>query len=51
MKLFENKKNTNETQNKAERNINNAKKPNYDNDNSKKPLFLDRSDYGWDGNY
>jgi len=51
MKLFESKKNMNEMQNKVEHNINNAKQPNYENENSKKTLFLDKSDYGWDGDY
>jgi len=51
MKLFETRKNMNETQNKEKYNVNNAERSNYENEDSKKTLFLDKSFYGWDGDY
>jgi len=51
MKQFETKKNMNETQNKEKYNVNNAERSNYENVSSKKTLILERSDYGWDGDY
>ena len=51
MRLFETRKNMNEMQNNEEYNFNNTEEYNNENKNSKKPLFLNKSDYGWDGDY
>jgi len=51
MKSVETKKNINEMQNKEEYVINNFEQDNYQNKRSRKPLLLDKSDYGWDGDY
>lgn len=51
MELFETKKNMNEMNNSKKLNKNNSDRHNYGAANSKKPLFLERSDYGWDGDY
>ncbi len=38
-------------QNTEEQNINNPKQAHCENKSSQRPLFLDKSDYGWDGDY
>lgn len=50
MKQFESKKNMNETQNKKQYSSNNVERHSFY-ANSRKPLFLEKSDYGWDGDY
>lgn len=57
MKLFETMKNMkvtqnmNKTKNEEEHIIKNGKHPKYENQSTNKPVFVSKSDYGWDGDY